>query len=111
MGAPVRKSVHGENRVGPGDAVTTVLLIDDMPSQAARIRERLAHYGFRVDWRRSCREATERLRHPAAGRLVDLVLIDQTFDSVPRADLLTPSEIGAPAEARSGERRVGKEWR
>lgn len=77
------------------DAVLIVLLIDDSESQLVRISDCLQPYGIRVEWRTSYREAVALLRDPDVGQLVDLVLIDQAFDSdaVPSVDLLTASEV------------------
>jgi hypothetical protein len=74
-------------------ATLAVLLIDDSESQAARLRACLAPYRIRVEWRPCYRAAAELLRRPEAGQLIDLILIDQAFDSVPDDDLLTCSDL------------------
>jgi hypothetical protein len=80
----------------PSDAAVTVLLVDDIASQAAKIQRCLRPYRVFVEWRASYRAAVEVLRDPDVGQLVDLILIDQAFDvdAVPAGDLLTASEVG-----------------
>jgi hypothetical protein len=90
----------------PAGATMTVLLVDDSRSQSARIQDRLVEYGISVVWRPSYRVASELLRHPDAGQLVDLVLIDQAFESTPEADLLTRSEVDALPEAEDWDVRL-----
>lgn len=85
----------------PLHVASTVLLIDDIESQAARIRECLRPYGVSVEWCPSYRAAVGLLADPDCGQLFDLVLIDQAFDvgAVPATDLLTHFEVGPPAGA------------
>ncbi|HSR26194.1 MAG TPA: hypothetical protein VLW53_21750, partial [Candidatus Eisenbacteria bacterium] len=71
------------------DEPLTALLIDDGEAQARRIRDALRPHGIGVEWRSSYRTAMEVLRDPDAGRLVDLVLIDQAFDE----DTVAPDEL------------------
>jgi len=95
-------------RSGLSDATLTVLLVDDIESQADRIQECLAPYGIRVEWRPSYRTAIELLRDPDGGQLVDLVLVDQAFDveAVDPADLLTPSEVETVAGTEEWDVRL-----
>jgi CheY-like chemotaxis protein len=98
-GQEARGQGRNDGRMGmpPSDAVLTVLLVDDSPTQSARIQDCLAVYRVCVEWRPSYRSAAELLRDPDAGQLIDLILIDQAFESAPAADLLTHSEIDALA--------------
>jgi hypothetical protein len=57
------------------------------------MREGLAPYGICLECRPNYREAAAALRDPEAVRPIDLILIDQVFDSIPAADLLSPSEV------------------
>src|SRR5258708_25406726 len=93
---------------GHPDETLTVLLVDDIESQATRSQERLAPYGIRVEWRPSYRTAIEPLRDPDGGQLVDLVLVDQAFDvdTVDPADLLTPSEVETAAGTEEWDVRL-----
>ena len=79
-----------------GDASPTVLLVDDHQSQCVRMREGLAPYGISLECRPNYREAAAALRDPELGRPIDLILIDQVFDSIPTADLVSPSEVDQP---------------
>ncbi|HYW25562.1 MAG TPA: hypothetical protein VE953_15440 [Terriglobales bacterium] len=79
------------------DSSPIALLIDDSDEQRDLIQRHLRPHGIRVEWRTGYRSALELLRDPGLGPLVDVVLIDQAFDTeaVADADLLTAADIEA----------------